>query len=154
MTSKIELPLGRSDIEAYLPHRDPMLFVDRAIALDTNTIRIESDVKSDAPFFKGHFPDMPIMPGVLIIETIVQAGALLVALSHGLDEGQFLGFANIEEAKFKRPVYPNETMCVDVEIVKIRGPFYKFVGKAEVEGQIVATLKFAAAQMAFNQDDA
>ncbi len=146
-----DLPLGRDAIMEYLPHRDPMLFIDRVTSLDENNIVIESDVKADAEIFKGHFPGMPIMPGVLIIETVAQAGALLVSLTRGLADDKFIAFTNVDEVKFRRPVYPNETIIVDVEIVRVRMPFYKFAGKARVGDQTVATLKFAAAQMDYSQ---
>lgn len=149
MTHK--LPMSRDTIETYLPHRDPMLFVDRVIELGDNHIVIESDVKADAVFFKGHFPNMPILPGVLIIETVAQAGALLVALTKGLDEDKFIAFSNVESAKFKRPVYPGNTLRVEVSIEKVRLPFYKFSGKAYLDDKLAASLYFAAAQMDFNE---
>lgn len=152
MTKTHALPMNRERVMGFLPHRDPMLFVDRVTALGETSITIESDVDADAAFFKGHFPDLPIMPGVLIVETVAQAGVLCVALTKGLDKDKFIAFTNVEEAKFRRPVYPNETIIVDVEIVRARLPFYKFSGTARVGDKVVATLKFAAAQMDFNQD--
>ena len=149
MTHK--LPILQDKIKQYLPHREPMLFIDRVVELEQNSIVIESDVNADADFFKGHFPGMPIMPGVLIIETVAQAGALLVSLTRGLDEDKFIAFSNVESAKFKRPVYPNETLRVEVSIEKIRLPFYKFTGKAFVDGKLAASLSFAAAQMEFKE---
>jgi len=144
-----KLPLTRSYVEDYLPHRDPMLFVDRVTDLTENSIRIESDVKAEASFFKGHFPDKPIMPGVLIIETVAQAGALLVSLTRGLSDDKFIAFSNVDAVKFRRPVNPGEIIVVDVEIEKIRLPFYKFTGIATVDGKVAATLKFAAAEMLY-----
>ncbi len=152
MVASFELPLGSDVVKLHLPHREPMLFVDRVTAITENSIRIESDVSEDADFFRGHFPNMPIMPGVLIIETVAQAGALLVSLTKGLDDEKFIAFTNVDEVKFKRPVYPNETIIVDVEIVRVRLPFYKFAGTARVGDKVVATLKFAAAQMDYNQE--
>lgn len=146
-----KLPMSRGIIETYLPHREPMLFVDRVIDLGDNHIVIESDVKADAVFFKGHFPGMPILPGVLIIETVAQAGALLVALTKGLDEDKFIAFSNVESAKFKRPVYPGTTLRIEVTIEKVRLPFYKFSGKAYLGDKLAASLLFAAAQMDFDK---
>jgi 3-hydroxyacyl-[acyl-carrier-protein] dehydratase len=136
----------------HLPHRAPMLFVDRVIELGDDSIVIESDISAEADFFKGHFPNMPIMPGVVIVETVAQAGALLVSLTRGLDDEKFIAFSGVEAAKFKRPVYPNETLRVEVSIEKVRGPFYKFAGKALVEDKVAATLTFTAAQMDFDAD--
>ena len=124
-----------------------MLFIDRVTELSDDSIRIESDVKTDADYFKGHFPNMPIMPGVLIIETVAQAGALLVSLTRGLSDDKFIAFSNVDAVKFRRPVKPNEIIAVDVKIEKVRLPFYKFSGIASVDGKVAATLKFAAAEM-------
>lgn len=153
MADSPDLPMNRDKVMEYLPHRDPMLFVDRVVALEHGVITIESDICPDAPFFKGHFPDLPIMPGVLMVETVAQAGVLLVALTKGLPEGKFIAFTGIEEAKFRQPVYPNETISVDVEIVRARGPFYKFSGIVRSGHKDVASVKFTAAQMDFNQDN-
>jgi len=144
------LPLSRDYVKGYLPHRDPMLFIDGVTELSEMRIKTQSHVKSDADFFKGHFPGMPIMPGVLIIETVAQSGALLVSLTRGLDESKFIAFSSVESAKFKAPVLPGKVLTIDVEIEKIRLPFYRFTGRAYVEDKLVASLKFAAAEMEFN----
>ena len=146
-----EFPILRPTIKEYLPHREPMLFIDRVIDLGDDNIVIESDVSPEADYFTGHFPNMPIMPGVLIIETVAQAGALLVSLTRGLDDDKFIAFSNVDSAKFKRPVYPNEILRVEVSIEKIRLPFYKFSGKAFVGDKLAASLSFAAAQMEFKR---
>ncbi|NNE58109.1 MAG: 3-hydroxyacyl-ACP dehydratase FabZ [Hellea sp.] len=144
-----KLPMGQDQIQQYLPHRDPMLFVDRVTKLSDNQIQIESNLDPEARYFKGHFPHMPIQPGVLIIETVAQAGALLVKLSHDLSDGMFMGFSAVDSAKFKKPVYPGETLIVDVEIVRKRLPFYKFSGRVSVKDKLVATVDFTAAEMTF-----
>jgi len=145
------LPLDKDYVKNYLPHRDPMLFIDRVTALGEDTITIESDVDPKAEYFKGHFPGMPIMPGVLIVETVAQAGALLVSLTRGLSDDKFIAFSNVDAVKFRRPVEPGETLIIDVEIEKIRLPFYKFVGTAKVDGKVAASLKFAAAEMSYKK---
>ena len=146
-----KLPLNREYVKDYLPHRDPMLFIDRVVALEENTITIESDVDPDAAYFKGHFPGMPIMPGVLIVETVAQAGALLVSLTRGLSDDKFIAFSNVDAVKFRRPVEPGEMLTVEVEIEKVRLPFYKFTGTAKVDGKVAASLKFAAAEMSYKK---
>ena len=151
MTIVHKLPLDRDYVKDFLPHRDPMLFVDRVIALDENSITIESDVNPEAEYFKGHFPGMPIMPGVLIVETVAQAGALLVSLTRGLTDDKFIAFSNVDAVKFRRPVEPGEMITVEVEIEKIRLPFYKFTGTAKVDGKVAASLKFAAAEMSYKK---
>lgn len=145
------LPMSREQVKDYLPHRDPMLFIDRVTGLSNDTITIESNIKADAPYFKGHFPNMPIMPGVLIIETLAQSGALLVSLTQGLDDGKFIAFSSVDSAKFKRPVTPGDIMRVEVSIEKIRLPFYRFSGRAYVGDRLVASAQFAAAQMDFDK---
>ena len=149
MPDKHKLPLDKDYVKDYLPHRDPMLFIDRVIALEENAITIESDVDPDAAFFKGHFPGMPIMPGVLIVETVAQAGALLVSLTRGLSDDKFIAFSNVDAVKFRRPVKPGEMLTIHVEIEKVRLPFYKFIGTAKVDGKVAASLKFAAAEMSY-----
>lgn len=151
MTIAHKLPLDREYVKDYLPHRDPMLFVNRVTALEENAITIESDIDPEAEYFKGHFPGMPIMPGVLIVETVAQAGALLVSLTRGLSNDKFIAFSNVDAVKFRRPVEPGEMLTINVEIEKIRLPFYKFVGTAKVDGKVAATLKFAAAEMSYEK---
>lgn len=150
---KHKLPILQDTIKEYLPHRDPMLFIDRVTALSEEAIVIETDISADAHYFNGHFPNMPIMPGVLIIETVAQAGALLVSLTRGLEDDKFIAFSSVEAAKFKRPVYPNETLRVEVSIEKVRLPFYKFRGKAYVGDKLAASVSFAAAQMDFTPNE-
>lgn len=148
----LNFPIEREEVKKYLPHRDPMLFIDRVLSADETSIIVESIVKKDAPHFKGHFPDLPILPGVFIIETVAQAGALIVALSKGLEEGTFIAFSGVEQAKFRRPVYPGDVMRVEAKIEKHRRGFYKFSGQASVGENRVAQLQFSATQMAFSQD--
>lgn len=145
-------PLDRDIVKNFLPHRDPMLFIDRVLSADENSITAESDIKADAPHFKGHFPDLPILPGVMIIETVAQAGALIVSLSKGLEDGTFIAFSGVENAKFRRPVYPGETLLIKARIVKHRHGFYKFSGEALVGDTVAAQLNFSATQMAFDKD--
>lgn len=145
----MKLPLEKEAVMAILPHRSPMLFVDRVLAFGDMFIQIESYVDPAAEYLKGHFPQMPIQPGVLIVETVAQAGALLVDLSHKLPEGMFMAFSAIDNAKFKKPVFPGQTMIVDLEITRKRLPFFKFSAKVRVNDQVVATVDFSAAQMSF-----
>lgn len=146
MTRKFTLPLEVEEIQKHLPHRPPMLMLDRVLEFTDTTIKVEKTVDENAFYFQGHFPGNPIMPGVMIVEAIAQSGALLAALNDMFDtETHLLAFAGIEGAKFRRPVSPNETLCVSVEIVKQRRNLYKFAGHAEVEGSIVTQLTFSAA---------
>lgn len=148
----LNFPIEREEVKNYLPHRDPMLFIDRVLSADETSIIAESVIKEDAPHFKGHFPDLQILPGVLIIETVAQAGALIVALSKGLEDGSFIAFSGVEQAKFRHPVYPGDIMRLEVNINKQRRGFYKFSGQASVGEKRVAQLQFSATQVKFSHD--
>jgi len=147
VSQTISLPLERDGIQKYLPHRPPMLMLDRVISFNENSIHAQLDVSADAFFFDGHFPGNPIMPGVMIVEAIAQAGALLALLNEHFDGSEYLmAFAGIENARFKRQVHPNETLCVFAQIVKQRRTLYKFEGKAMVGDLVVTKLNFSAVQ--------
>ena len=145
----MKLPLDRKTVQTYLPHREPMLMIHEVTALGEDWIKAISHVDGDAPYFKGHFPDLPIMPGVLLIETVAQAGALIVSLNTGLEEGSFIAFSGVEQAKFRRPVYPGDVLTVEAKILRARSGYYKFEGTASVGEDVAAELRFAATQMAF-----
>jgi len=142
-----EFPLDQSAIMEVLPHRDPMLFVDRVLSADDTSIHAQTRVDPDWDVFKGHFPSLPIMPGVLLIETAAQVGALIVGLKGGIAEGAFIAFTGVEQAKFRRAVKPGDVLDVYVDLLKERRGFCKFEGKILVAGEVVTELKFAAAQM-------
>ena len=141
------LPRTREDVQAYLPHRDPFLFIDSVKDLSDTTITAQSYVNPEMGVFKGHFPNMPIMPGVLLIETIAQAGALIIAMNVDTQPGTITAFSAVESAKFRQPVYPGDTLLINVAILRSRGGFYKFEGSATVNGTIVVELKFSASQI-------
>ncbi len=146
MSDEIALPLLTEDIVDYLPHRPPMLMLDRVTELTDTTIIADKTVTGDEFFFQGHFPGNPIMPGVMIVEAIAQAGALLAGLNGLFDtKTQLLAFAGMNDVKFRKPVTPNETLCVYAEIVKHRRSLYKFAGRVEVDGMVVTQLTFSAA---------
>lgn len=142
----VHLPLGQADIEQYLPHRRPMLMLDRVVAFDGETIATEIDTYPDAFYFDGHFPNNPIMPGVIIMECIGQSGALLAALRGDFDHNDnLLAFTGFEKTRFRKFVKPNETLCVFCKLEKKRRQLYKFTGHAEVGGELVMQLAFSAA---------
>ncbi|WP_409433673.1 3-hydroxyacyl-ACP dehydratase FabZ [Litorimonas sp. RW-G-Af-16] len=149
MAHGLTFPISREQIKDFLPHRDPMFFINEVTALGEDWIEATSFVDPASPFFEGHFPDLAIMPGVLLIETVAQAGALIVSLNTGLSEGSFIAFSGVEQAKFRRPVYPNETLTVKARITRARAGYYKFEGSASVGDIVAAELKFAATQMTF-----
>ncbi|MEE9347280.1 MAG: 3-hydroxyacyl-ACP dehydratase FabZ [Robiginitomaculum sp.] len=149
-TGKPLPPFGIEEIKRCIPHRDPMLMLTKVVAVGEGWIEIEHHVDPKASFFEGHFPGNPIMPGVLIIETVAQAGAMLIDLTCEIDpKTQFMAFTSVDKAKFRRPVKPNDIVCVRLEIARSRGPLYKFSGAASVDGQAVAAVDFSASIMNF-----
>ncbi|WP_427450248.1 3-hydroxyacyl-ACP dehydratase FabZ [Litorimonas sp. WD9-15] len=140
-------PIERDGVQTFLPHRDPMLFIDRILVADETSISAETLVDTDWDIFKGHFPDLPIMPGVLMIEAAAQAGALIVCLQGGLKSDHFIAFTGVEEAKFRRSVKPGEVMHIHAEILRHRRGYYKFQGHIDVNGARAVDVKFAATQM-------
>ena len=144
---KQDFPLNRMAVMEVLPHRDPMLFIDSVIKADEKTLHASTLVNPDWVIFQGHFPDLPIMPGVLLIETIAQGGALILGLKRAVADGSFVGFTGVEAAKFRRAVRPGDIMDIHVQLVRERRGFYKFEGKIDVGGELAAEVKFAAAQM-------
>lgn len=150
MTVKPVPPFGADIIKTCIPHRDPMLMITKVVSLSDDGIDIENHMSADAPFFAGHFPGNPIVPGVLITETCAQGGAMLIEL-RGLIDGdtEFMAFTGIDKVKFRRPVKPNDTLCVHVRIAKQRGALYKFESVAKVNETIVATVDFTASIMKF-----
>ena len=129
-----------------IPHRYPMLMVDRVIEmrLDASAIGIKN-VSINEPFFQGHFPSEPVMPGVLIVEAMAQTAAVLVVSTFGSDsEGKLVYFMSIDGARFRRPVVPGDRLELHVEKVQSRANVWKFAGKAIVEGKVAAEATFAA----------
>ena len=139
-------PLDVRRVMAALPHRYPMLLVDRVeqIVPDQSITAIKA-VSMNEGFFQGHFPGRPIMPGVLIVEALAQAAGVLAVESLGLaDSGKLVYFMAIEGAKFRNPVEPGCLLQLDVEFVQKRATVCKFAGKASVDGKVVAEANFTA----------
>jgi len=131
---------------AALPHRYPMLLVDRVAELvPDERIRAIKAVSFNEDFFQGHFPGRPIMPGVLQIEALAQAAGILAIESLGLaDSGKLVYFMAIEEAKFRSPVEPGVLLELEAEFVQKRARVCKFRGKASVEGKVTCEVQFTA----------
>ena len=139
-------PLEIQRVMAALPHRFPMLLVDRVEALHVDEkIVATKAVTINEPFFAGHFPDRPIMPGVLIIEALAQAAGVLAVESLGLaGSGKLVYFMAIDGAKFRTPVEPGVLLRLEVDFVQKRSTVCKFAGKAWVGEQLAAQADFTA----------
>jgi 3-hydroxyacyl-[acyl-carrier-protein] dehydratase len=133
-------------IEKILPHRYPFLLVDRVISLDPmKTLVAVKAVTVNEPFFAGHFPGHPVMPGVLILEALAQAAALLAKASMVNDPGDKVTYLMaIDNARFRKPVVPGDRIELRVEVVKQKGAIWKEKGTAYVEGEVVAEAEFMA----------
>ena len=139
-------PLDIRAVMAALPHRYPMLLVDRVeeIILD-QSIRAIKAVSINEDFFNGHFPGRPIMPGVLIVEALAQAAGVLAVHSLGLaGSGKLVYFMAIDNAKFRTPVEPGCLLTLDVSFVQKRSSVCKFAGRASVNGKLAAEASFTA----------
>ena len=139
-------PLDIRRVMAALPHRYPLLLVDRVERLvrDRSITAIKA-VSMNEQFFQGHFPGRPIMPGVLIVEAMAQAAGILAVESLGLtDSGKLVYFMAIESAKFRAPVEPGCLLTLEVEFVQKRSSVCKFSGRATVDGKLVAEAQFTA----------
>jgi beta-hydroxyacyl-ACP dehydratase FabZ len=130
--------LDTDAIRKILPHRYPMLLVDRILELDDKHIVGIKNVTSNEPFFDGHFPDFPVMPGVLIIEAMAQVAGVQV-LSSIPDRGSKLVLlASVENARFRRPVRPGDQLVIEMILEKRKATLAKMSGTAKVDGVIVA----------------
>ena len=139
-------PLDIKRVMAALPHRYPMLLVDRVESLDPEKgiVAIKA-VTINEPFFQGHFPGRPIMPGVLIVEALAQAAGVLAVEALGLaGSGKLVYFMAIDSAKFRRPVEPGVLLRIEVDLVQDRGTVCKFAGRVLIDGKLAAETNFTA----------
>ena len=136
--------LDIQDIMKVLPHRYPFLLVDRILEIEENRKIVGlKNVTINEPFFQGHFPGHPIMPGVLIIEAMAQVGGMLL-MGSMKDQDKIVYFMSLDNVKFRRPVRPGDQIRFELEIVQMRGPVCKMRGVARVDGEVVAEADMAA----------
>jgi len=139
--------LDIKEIVRLLPHRYPFLLVDRILAGEKrkNMIGLKN-VSMNEPFFQGHFPSDPIMPGVLILEGMAQVGGILAFYSIPEMIGEkLIYFAGIDKVRFRRPVVPGDQLIFEMGVIKHKGKIWKMAGTAKVEGEVVAEAEFMAA---------
>ena len=138
--------IGHAEILQRLPHRYPFLMIDRAEGyLSSRSILGIKNVTFNEPFFPGHFPGDPVMPGVMVIEAIAQTGAVLMGKSLQIDpKGKIILFMSVDNARFRLPVRPGDQLHMPVEVTRARGDIFKFHGRAMVNGRVAAECDFAA----------
>ncbi|MBK3331869.1 3-hydroxyacyl-ACP dehydratase FabZ [Persephonella atlantica] len=138
------------EIKKVLPHRYPFLLIDRILELDIENLKVKAlkNVTANEEFFNGHFPEFPVMPGVLIIEAMAQAGAYLMikkAKKEGVEENFTVLFAGIDSAKFRKPVVPGDQIIFEIEGINIKKSMGKIKAVAKVDGQVVCEAVLMAA---------
>jgi 3-hydroxyacyl-[acyl-carrier-protein] dehydratase len=127
------------EIQKILPHRYPFLFVDAVVEMERlKSIVGVKNVTINEAYFQGHFPGAPVMPGVLIIESMAQTGGLLLLQEVADREKKLLYFAAVDGARFRRPVVPGDQLRVEMKVISWRGDFCKLEGRATVDGQLAA----------------
>ena len=138
--------LDVNEIMQLLPHRYPMLMIDRLVEIVAGESAVGvKNVSFNEPFFPGHFPAAPVMPGVLIIEAMAQAAAAYTSYTEELDtEGKIVLFMGVDKARFRKPVVPGDQLRIRVRTAQKRPPVWRFEGVAEVDGKKVAEANFAA----------
>ena len=138
-------PFGRVAIEQIIPHRDPFLFLDEVLELEPGVrVLARKQVRGDEWFFPGHFPGRPIMPGVIMVEALAQAGAVAALTVEG-NAGKLALFAGIDDLRFKRLVSPGDELLLECVLEAVRGPVGRGRGRATVNGELAVrgTLTFA-----------
>lgn len=143
-------PLERADVANLLPHAPPALLVDRVLSFDGNAIHAQVHISPEWDVFRGHFPNRPILPGVLMIEMVAQTGALIGVLGDRVGDNDFLAFTGIDKARFRRPVKPGETLDLHAELLDVRRNIFRFRGLASCEGVRALTVEFLASPLAFD----
>lgn len=143
----MEKAMNIEEIKKIIPHRYPFLLVDKILDYeDEKWIKAVKNITFNEPFFQGHFPGKSVMPGVLLIEAMAQAGAVLL-LKDRKDEG-LLMFTSIEKAKFRKPAVPGDVVELNVEVLKLRKSYCKLAGKAYIDGKLATEAIFSSAMVA------
>jgi beta-hydroxyacyl-ACP dehydratase FabZ len=134
-----------SEILAVMPHRYPFLLIDRVLEMDDTKIRAVKNVTINEPHFLGHFPEIPVMPGVLIVEAMAQAGAFLLLSQVDDRDDKLIYFTGIDKCRFRKPVVPGDQLIFEVELLAKRRTFAKIHGRALVDNEVVCEAEMLSA---------
>jgi 3-hydroxyacyl-[acyl-carrier-protein] dehydratase len=138
MPSPAKPILDINEIRQILPHRYPFLLVDRIVELEADRIVGIKNVTNNEPFFTGHFPDFPVMPGVLIVEAMAQTAGILVLKSIPDRDQKLVLLVSVDGARFRKPVVPGDQLRLEMQLIKRKGSVAKMAGRALVDGVLVA----------------
>ena len=139
-------PLNIHEVLKYLPHRYPFLLVDKVLRYDENSLVAIKNVTANEPYFMGHFPEDPVMPGVMMVEALAQAGAILAYTKANSNPSEYLFYlAGIDNAKFKQMVFPGDQLRLEVNIIGSKGHFWKIHCEAKVEDKLACSLEILSA---------
>jgi len=148
MNDTLQLPIDITQIQELIPHRSPFLLVDRVVELDVETKQIvcQKNVSYNEPYFQGHFPGRPIMPGVLIIEALAQAGGVMTQLTLGRDaQSKLFYMVKVENARFNKQVVPGDVLMLHVQMKRLIRNMGWYYGEARVNGEVVASAEVMCA---------
>ena len=135
------------DILDIMPHRYPLLLIDRILEVGDTRVRALKNVTANEPFFLGHFPDRPVMPGVLIVEAMAQAGGYMLFRQQENRDDKLILFSGIDHCRFRRPVIPGDQLIFEVEVLSLRRAFAKLAGTATVDGERVCEAELISAMV-------
>jgi beta-hydroxyacyl-ACP dehydratase FabZ len=135
------------DILAVMPHRYPLLLIDRVLEMGETHIRAVKNVTFNEPHFMGHFPGQPVMPGVLLVEAMAQAGGFLLFSRIEDRSNKLIYFTGIDNCRFRRPVVPGDQVIFELEVLSVKRTFAKLHGKATVDGELACSADMMSAMM-------
>jgi len=137
--------MQRAEIEQLIPHRDPFLWIDEVTSLDDTKIIARKHIPEDLDIFRGHYPHFPILPGVIQLEAAFQAGAILIARTQTVADGQVPVVTRVNNTKFRNAVRPGDTLEIEVELTETLSNAFFLTGKVSVDGKTTVRLEFACA---------
>lgn len=137
--------MTRDDIQQFIPHRDPFLWLDEIVEQTETRIHARKTLSPDLPVFSGHYPSFPVFPGVLQLEAAMQAGAVLIAKTSTMEPGKVPVATRINDVRFRRMVRPGETLDIEVELTERMSNAFFLTAKVSVGGQVTVRFEFACA---------